>query len=176
MNEKSRGHLDPDRMAVSVVDARELTVEEREHLEACAECSRQRERLLSSLGALSRDAAGFTPGGPKRVVLPSEAYPRPMARLMSWSMGFAGAAALVVLAGVYLLARIVTGPVQEADMSRLAMEAHQDKALLAEVQKLEDDPLPEPYAGIIPEPAGVPDDEFFDFLIPPDGGPKGGKT
>ncbi len=166
----SERHLDDERILASLVDENDLTPGERSHLGACAECSSRLRTLNATLSGLTEMASRSTPFSAGTVSLPENAGARPMAKLMSWSMGLAFAMAAIVVAGVYLLGRI-HGP-GVFDASGLADEARRDALLIAEVRSLEDNPLPEPYRHMVPDPGVRLDDAFFDFLVPPQGGGK----
>lgn len=164
-------HLAEERISISLVDGGWLTQEEKDHLDTCPECAGRRDRLLSSLAALSQTARRHTPAPPRRVVLPAEAPLNPMAWLMRWSMGLAFALAGVLIVAVYIMGQFHGRGPGFPD----AAEADRDALLLAQVRSLEDDPLPRAYKYIIPEVDLRLDEEFFDFLIP-DENPARGRT
>lgn len=166
MNRESENHLDPERIIASMVDDRELSPREREHLSVCPACAAARARLASQLAGLSEQTERYTPLSRKKVVLPAEQPVNAMAWLMRWSLGFAAAVATVVIVTALLLGRLFPGGLQGVDEMKLASEAARDEMLLAEVRALENDPLPAPYSEIIPDPGVSLDEDFFDFLIP----------
>ena len=161
-----KAHLDSGRIVASVVDERELSPGEREHLSRCPECTAARARLASQLSVLSGQVARHTPLSRKKIVLPAEQPVNAMAWIMRWSLGVAAAVATVVIVAAFLLGRLFPGGLQVVDETKLAGETARDEMLLAEVRALENDPLPEAYSEIIPDPGVSLDEDFFDFLIP----------
>lgn len=168
MSDERHAHLRPERIIASLADERELTPIELGHLASCPSCSAARDRLASQLAGLSEQAVRHTPPSSKKVVLPAEQPVNPMAWFMRWSMGVAAAVATAVIVVVFLLGRLFPGGPLVEDATTLAREASRDEALLAEVRALENDPLPQAYKEIIPDPGVSLDDDFFDFLIPLD--------
>jgi len=168
VNNERQDHLKHERIVASLVDERELASGEREHLSSCPACAAARESLASHLEGLSEQAVRHTPPSSMKVVLPAEQPVNPMAWFMRWSMGVAAAVATVVIVAVFLLGRLFPGGPLIEDTTTLAREASRDEALLAEVRALENDPLPQAYKEIIPDPGVSLDDDFFDFLIPLD--------
>ena len=166
MNRESEAHLDHGRIIASMVDDRELSPREREHLSSCPACAAARARLADQLAGLAEQTVRHTPLSRKRVVLPAEQPVNAMAWLMRWSLGVATAVATVVIAAVFLLGRLLPGGLQGVDETSLARETARDELLLAEVRALENDPLPKAYSEIIPDTGVSLDEDFFDFLIP----------
>jgi len=166
VNRTNEAHLDPGRIIASIVDDRELSPGEREHLSTCPACVQARASLASRLAVLSGQAERHIPSSRQRVVLPVERPSGAMGRLVRWSLGGAAAIATVVVVAVFLLGRPFPGGLQGVDGSNLAHETAQDEVLLAEVRALENDPLPAAYSEIIPDPDVSLDEDFFEFLIP----------
>ena len=162
-----KAHLDSERIMISMVDERELSPSEREHLSLCPDCAAARARLVSQLSGLSAQAVTHTPVSRKKIALPAEQQANAMAWFMRWSLGMAAAVATVVIVAVFLLGRMFPGG-QGFDEMKLASETARDEMLLAEVRALENDPLPRAYSEIIPDAGVSLDEDFFDFLIPLD--------
>lgn len=163
-----KAHLDPERIVASMVDELELSSVEREHLSLCPECAAARASLASRLAGLSGQAARHTPPSRRKVVLPEEKPVNATAWVMRWSLGVAAAVATVVVVAAFLLGRLFPGGLPVVDETKLAGETARDEMLLAEVRALENDPLPDAYSKIIPDPGVILDEDFFDFLIPLD--------
>lgn len=159
-------HLDGGRIMASIVDERELSAREREHLDACPECARARAVLAAQLEGMARRSALHTPPLRKGVVLPEEQPARLSAWVPPWSVGLAAAVAMVVVVAAFLLVRLFPGGLPSFEGMSLASETARDELLLAEVRALENDPLPAAYAELVPVPGVVLDEDFFDFLIP----------
>jgi predicted anti-sigma-YlaC factor YlaD len=153
----------------TIVDERELTALEREHLQACPECSAARAHLASQLEGMARDATRNTPPFRKRIVLPEEHQARPLAWVTQWSMGVAAVTATVLVVVALLLRVWFPDGLGGITSTELAREAEHDRALLAEVRALEQNPLPPAYQEMVPEPDLALDDDFFDYMIPLDG-------
>jgi hypothetical protein len=162
-------HLEQGRITASIVDERELTALEREHLQACPECSAARARLAERLEGLGGDAKRHTPPMRKGVVLPGEISARPLDWVPQWALGVAAVTATVIVVVAVLLRVWSSGGLGDIPGTELAREAEHDRVLLAEVRALEENPLPAAYQEMIPEPDLALDDDFFDYIIPLDG-------
>jgi hypothetical protein len=169
MSTDKGSHLEQGRIMASIVDERELTALERQHLQACAECTAARAHLASQLEGMARDAARNTPPFRKRIVLPEEHPARPLAWETQWALGVAAVTATVLVVAVVLLRVWFPAGLGGITAMELAREAEHDRALLAEVRALEENPLPAAYQEIIPEPDLALDDDFFNYIIPLDG-------
>ena len=151
-------HLTDSRLMTAVVDEEELEGAARAHLGACASCRGKKVLWEENLARLGRMAVEFSPGPARRPALrPQRAAGRSLWSLRPvFTMAFAAACLLVLVLAPWHSRKI------EPNLDGIYQEMVQDRKLLSEVDKLEENPF---LSGI----PGLPDQDGTDessFRLP----------
>ncbi len=160
-------HLSEEQITWAIIDQDELPESAKEHLAGCALCLGKVKAMERSLEKIGDLANKFVP----------PAYPRPIASreaakasaqgtmfgFRRLGLSFALAAIVVVIVGGGLFLR---GYRHDRQMGAIREEVLGDVALIAEVNKLIENPLPPVYNEISPENCTTVDQGFMDFIIP----------
>lgn len=167
MSTPERGHLTPEELSRSIIEESSLGKQSRDHLLVCPTCTRERQNLIEQLGKLGGIARRYAPEPVRRVVLPSEdpvgRWARPFR--LQLTFGAAVAFALVLLTVSLSVYRGYFTDTPRTQIS-IAQEMAEDEALMAQVNVLVEDPLPEAYTEISPELEEDLGDDALDFVVP----------
>ncbi len=159
MAKKMADHLDEERIIAAIVEEREIGFPERRHLAECLECRAQKEaieRELSIFGKFSREVA---PASFRKPVL---ADPEPYSFQWKWkvrpSMGMGLVAASLLAFFLFPQFIDLHKPGKRAPMETIYLEMLQDERFMAEIENLEQNPLPRFYVDISDFDQDGPDD------------------
>ena len=158
-------HLTEEQITWAIIDENELPQMAKDHLVRCQMCSRKVESLTSSLGKIGKLAAESVPVPPPRPVFERK---KSKQRSIVFSWGHLGLSA--ALAG--LLVVVVFGGFQinqyrlHKRIAAVTREMEMDMSLMAEVDDLIENPLPQIYEEISGEDISGVGADFMDFLIP----------
>ena len=159
-------HLKQEEMICAVVDMDDLEEPLKAHLRHCEACKREKEQFENQLERLGHAADHFTPSYRQRVVLP-DLKKRRRFYLPKWQgQHFLAAAGTVVLIIVIFWWNAPVSITPYNEINHLKMEMLQDEQLLAEVQRLAENPLPQIYFDISGEDAPFISKEFIEFIVP----------
>ncbi|MFZ2447657.1 MAG: hypothetical protein WAW37_14975 [Syntrophobacteraceae bacterium] len=147
MTKRTTGHLDEERIMAAIVDAEGLDSAVRRHLLDCSACRAQKKALEAQLGRFGELSRANAPLSLRRPRLPGaeSGVFRPTWRIRpTFGMGLALASLLVVLLNPYHLLR----PARDPGLEKIYLEMLQDERFMAEVENLEENPLPKFYVDI----------------------------
>lgn len=141
------GHLDEERIAEAIVDRDSLDENTRRHLSECSVCRAEVEALASSLarfGQISRESAP-APGRRLRVSSREKKVSRPSWKISpAFGAGLAFAAILAVVLNPFY-----PGNRTRPNLEKVYLEMLQDERFMAEIETLEENPLPRFYVDIL---------------------------
>lgn len=154
-------HLKEDQILLCLVDENGLKEERRRHLEDCAACQDKRGSLLAELKYLGKMADEFTPAPKKKPGLPVRGVARQRFRLPALATGLATGLLVAFLVSVYIF----------SDSSRqmqtdLTMKGEVRLGLVEDI--LGESALSEHYLDMTASSYGFLDDEFLEFVVPPE--------
>ncbi len=166
MKQNPQGHLNDAEILKALIDEADLGAAERVHLSTCRTCRQKISDMEAPFLHLGRLASRSAPQPPKyrRVPVSSKRSKSP-----GWTFGWRPALAsavgvllVVIFAGWYY------GPWRphRATLDAARMETTDDASLMAEVDALIDEALPEPYAFIAADDRPRFTDEFIRFVAP----------
>jgi hypothetical protein len=153
------GHLHEEQIIDSVIDAKGLKEEQRQHLETCPRCSEERAALRLELDRLGQMATDFTPAPQKKPFIPVPESRLLTFRRMAFATGFAAA----------LLVALLWGPAFLSDhgIQEVAEFSNEEEMVLFLVEDiLEESALPDLYLDVAATSDNYFDEEFMEFLIP----------
>lgn len=161
-------HLTEDQLIQATVDPADLPDAARQHLEACPECRLEKERFERQLERLGELAKAYTPEPTGMIRVPlQETSPRSVPGRWWWSQAVVvGMAAAAVLVAVLWWRQPVEEP-PRFELAQLTQEMQEDALLMAEVEELVDNPMPDSFLDFSGESAEPLTDEFMDFMVSP---------
>ena len=135
---EDREHLTEDQLTIAVVDEHELGDATGAHRRECASCRGARVLLEEELARVGRMAVEFSPVPAQKPLFRAERAPVRFAWNFrpAFAMAFAAACLLVLMLAPWHLRR------NETNFDKIYQEMAQDQKLLAEVEKLEENPFP----------------------------------
>jgi hypothetical protein len=158
-------HLKRDELIMALAQSDALIPAAQNHLEQCPSCRQEVKKLEQNLARLGELANRFTPETARPFRVPHSAAIRPPRRWLIPVLA-SGLTAVLVFISMYW----ISPPVREADRPRLvtAQELAADRALMAEVDLLVENALPEPYRVLaaISEPQTGWDEDLINWIVP----------
>jgi hypothetical protein len=154
-------HVSEKQLIRAVIDPADPPVELREHLNCCPLCRIEQERLEAGLAWLGHLAQEYAPA-PPRISLSAPEPVRPR-RAFSWSFAAAMAVVLLIVLAWWAVPFIKS---PSSRLEALTLQMNQDAELLAEIEYLEDNPLPVAFADISGESSSDLNEDFLEFVAP----------
>lgn len=165
MTPSTNAHLTHDELLIAAVDKQDLEITRRTHLSECPACRREHDQLQGRLERIGRTARHLAPEPARPFRLPEKgrAAARRSFRNPLWIAGISVA---------MLLALLLWRPPWGVD-SMSAPVLARDRQLMASVDALVQDALPEPYQllAVMDDPVDLDEtdtgDDFLDWIVPP---------
>jgi hypothetical protein len=160
-----QSHLGQDDLLMVLAESDALSPAMQEHLNRCAACRSKLEKFEGRLSRLGATARRFTPEPARPFRLPDPRSVRPR-RWLRPAFAAGLTAALVLLMSVWWLSP--TGRDASLPRKLTAQQLAADRALMAEVDSLVENAMPEPYrelAAISEPPAGW-DEDLINWIVP----------
>ena len=154
-------HLGEKDILQAVIDEADLSQSLKQHLNECAHCRLQAERLQQELSRLGQLAKRYAPEPRKRVTIDTD---RVKAPFLSWKFAFGAAAVAATVIVVW--ATVLFQSRQPGSVGNLAKNMVEAERLMTEIDDLVENALPPVYLEIVGETDLNPDEEFLEFLIP----------
>lgn len=158
-------HLKEDQIIRAVVDQKDLSTDEQNHLSKCFKCSMKKQELKKQLFAVGRLAGELSPL-PKRNLTPVILNAAKKSdRLYLWKPVFATA----LIAFLILLTIWWIDPVDRYNGYKMTKETEMvltDQNISAELNKVEEQLLLDSYINSVEEVDSYADYEFLDFILP----------
>ena len=157
-------HLREEQIISAVVDEKELTVEQQQHLVKCQDCKIKVVQFKDELQEFGQKALQAVPPFLKVVKLPSE-KPASTTHNNGW-LPFVGAAAMASLAVFFYIMGLIT-----MDPSKLTIVQNQeylleDESLMREISEMVEYPLSADMYEITGENGVGFDEDFLQFIVP----------
>jgi len=105
IHNQSKPHLEEDDILQAVIDDKDLSALQQQHLGECAQCRQRKAQLEQELARLGQLAERYAPKPQKRIVLAEQKIRSP---LLNWRIAFSAAAVVAVVLVVW-----GTGLIQE---------------------------------------------------------------
>ena len=158
-------HLKEDQIISAILDKKDLSTEEQNHLSKCFICSMEKQELEKQLFILSHLAREFSPS-PKRTLIPVilDAAKKPD-RVRLWRPVFATA----FIASLIILTIWWIGPVDRYYGYKVTQDIEMiqtDQNIAQEINKVEEQLLSDSYINSNDEFDSYADYEFLDFILP----------
>ena len=162
MKSQNQNHLNDDMIVRAVIDDKELTGKQRQHLLECRICNKKVAGFKSELQEFGESTRQFVPPLTKNITLPSNET-SPATYSSSWLPTFGAA----VMAGLVLFFYFLGmesrypqfTPLQSPEISL------EDESLMQEIFEMVENPLSEDLYQITGDSGGF-DEDFFQFVIP----------
>ncbi len=162
MKPQNQAHLNEEQITWAVIDEKELTGEDRQHLLECQLCNRKVEQFKSELQELGENARLSVPPLTKNIMLPSEEV-TPASSKSSWLPTFGAAAMAGLVLFFYFLGMESMSPRLPALQSpEIVLE---DEYLMEEIFEMVENPFSDVLYEIIGDNGGF-DEEFLQFVVP----------
>ena len=161
MKQAGNFHLSEDEIIRVVVEVADAPPEFLHHLDTCPTCRAQKERLESNLLKLGDFARLGTPKPPRIEIRPTE-------RIGSgWlPLWIPTAVMIAALAVVVFWSGILPYGEPEIPIAVIERQMIEDAQLMAEIEYLEENPLPEALKDISDSNSSSFDEDFIQFLVP----------
>ncbi|MGD2269546.1 MAG: hypothetical protein PVI06_04025 [Desulfobacterales bacterium] len=159
-------HLDEDHICRAVVDAGDLPLPVRRHLEQCFRCRNQIAQLQKDLANLNQMATQVAPLPSRRLNLSHRQKSHPLR--WSWSWKIALGASLVAAASIFIFWSKTPEIIFETPgrSNLIAQYESESEKLMTEVNRLSKNALPQVYLDIVSESESGLDEEFVNFMAP----------
>ena len=162
MKSQNQAHLNEEQITWAVIDEKELTGEDRQHLLECQLCNRKVEQFKSELQELGENARLSVPALTKNVTLPREEV-NPASYKSSWLPTFGAAAMAGLVLFFYFLGMEAMSPRLPVLLSpEIVLE---DEYLMDEIFEMVENPFSDVLYEIIGDNGGF-DEEFLQFVVP----------
>jgi len=166
MKNENHNHLSDELILRAIIDEADLNPAEQFHLSTCSICRKRKTVMEAPLIQLGQLAAQHAPD-PKGY--PSILHNRPSRRVYGWNFGWRPALAsavsiLLIVAWAWGYGAAWFRGTERVDTARL--EKIDDATLMAEVDALIDEALPETYRYITADDEPRLTDEFIRFVAP----------
>jgi hypothetical protein len=167
VNNEKNHHLNEDQIIRAVVDARELSISFRQHLDNCNQCRVQKAHLEENLARLGQAARQFSPLPSKGLDLKAlETSP-----LIRWSWNWKTALGTTLATAVLFIFMWWASQGREMFETSgrenvVANDVKASESLMMEVNILSENALPQEYLDIAAETELVINEEFMNFIIP----------
>ena len=160
MGTQANRHLDTDQILRAVIDARDLSRIQRNHLTCCQSCRQQVAQMTGDLTRIADRAAHYAPRPQRSVSLPVETATRRRRRLVL--VPAAVAAGALITAIWWNGPEIVTVNAPDLTVSALEEDGEPD----TEMQALSESGLPDVFLEIIGDEETEFSEEFMEFVAP----------
>jgi len=160
----NNGHLKDEELVTAVVDEKDLTDQARAHLNACIQCRQRLLHLEEQLGRIGQYAHRHSPVPSCRSIDYAGTRTVFWGRY-SYALGTAVMSAILIIAVSWGLS---VHQVSEQSVSSLIQEMIEDERFIAEISRLEEDPLLQGYQEDNVKVDGMMDEDFIRFIIPID--------
>ncbi len=154
-------HLGEKDILKAVIDETDLSQSLKQHLNECADCRLQAERLQQELSRFGQLAKRYAPEPRKGVSIDTDRVKVPF---LSWKFAFGAAAVAATVIVVW--ATVLIQSRQPGSVGNLAKNMVEAERLMTEINDLVENALPTVYLEIVGETELNPDEEFLEFLIP----------
>jgi len=157
-------HLTQTQLFVALIDADDLSLAQRSHLDRCPRCRQALATAQTPFDRIGELAERHTPGPVKRFRL--------QAPISGSSKRFFRAAGMIGGMAALMLLVIVWGGRIPRDTDLISGDQHAEAIMaaavfMADVDRLIDDPLPTPYRGLIDVLSTDGGDDWMDLIVPP---------
>ncbi len=168
MAKQMAGHLDEERIIEAIVEERELEFSDRLHLSECPECRAQKEAIERELSIFSKFSSEVAALPFRKPIL---AAPEPCSFQRIWKIRPSMGMGLVTasLMALFLIPQFMDlhKSVKSAPMEKIYLEMLQDERFMAEIENLEENPLPRFYVDISDfDQDGLDDPQKQDSRLP----------
>jgi len=158
-------HFKEDQIISAILDQKDLSTEEQNHLSTCSKCSMEKQELEKQLFTLRHMAREFSPS-PKRTLIPVilDAAKKPD-RVRLWQPVFATAfIAFLIILTIWWIESVDRyygyKGTQDIEITQT------DQNIVQEINKVEEQLLSDSYINSIEEVDSYADYEFLDFILP----------
>ncbi len=168
MNEpRLQRHLSQDELLMVLAETGPCTPAAQDHLQSCPACRQELDRLQQRLNRLAETARRFTPEAVRPFRLPHAESPRRRRAWLTPALAAGITAVLVMSVSVWWM----TPPDRQSGAPRMltAQQLDADQALMADVDQLVENAMPEPYRELasIADLQVEWDEDLIDWIVPP---------
>ena len=156
-------HLGENDILQAVIDDTDLSRLQQQHLQECAQCRSQKQRLANELTRLGQLAEHYAPELQRRVTMAEQKVRAPF---FNKGFAFSAAAVAAVIIVVWSTFLIRSQQQEQGRIGNLAQNMVEAERLMLEIDALVDNALPQVYLDIVGETNLNLDQDFLDFLIP----------
>ena len=154
-------HMGENDILQAVIDDKDLSMQQQQHLQECSQCRSQKERLENELARLGQLAEHYAPEPQRRIRVVEQKVRAPF-----FNRGFAFSAAAVAAVIIVVWATFLIRNQQQGSIGNLAQNMVEAERLMMEIDVLVENALPQVYLDIVGETNLNLDQDFLDFLIP----------
>lgn len=158
----TQNHLNEDQILQAIADETTLPVEIRRHLSECRACRREKQGVENGFFRMGNAVRQLAPLPGRRPRLHAHTrrafFPRPLLA--------AGISLLLVMAiGWWMMPE--KQPLQTALRQTEEGNGWEDEALMSEISRLSENPLPEPYTALTLGTGTDSDENYMEYIVPP---------
>jgi hypothetical protein len=164
MKEQNSAHLQEEQILWAVIDEKELSGDDQQHLLECPVCKRKIERFRDELQELGQKAWQAVPPFSRTVRLPSE-KPATVSHNAGWLPFFGAAAMAGLLVFFYFMGMETMAPTKLTTLQSQE-SLLEDESLMREISEMVEYPLSKYIYEITGENGVGFDEDFLQFVVP----------
>ena len=164
-NEKEL-HLDEDHIIRAMVDAGDLPLPVRRHLDQCSQCRYQFEQLQEDLANLNRVAKQLTPLPSSRLKIDQKQKSASHRWLWGWRIALGASLAATAIIFIFWSKTPEITFETPGGTNLVAQYESESEKLMTQVIELSENALPQVYLDIVSESDSGLDEDFISFVVP----------
>lgn len=159
----ANNHLIDDQIIRYLVDPEDLSVDFRFHMESCSHCQAEKNRLERNLFNLGEIAKDFTPELSRRIIF----FRGRRKKSHTWNWFRLAIVGMTFTVGVLLAVRLELSHIeQQKRVARLTTEMIKDEHLMAGVEKIDSNDLPQALSEIVGDSEVDLDENLIKMITP----------
>jgi hypothetical protein len=165
MKDEKNDHLNSSELLLALVEESRLPEKALEHFVSCRLCRTRSKTLHDRLDELGRTAESLAPPMRMKVVLPLETAV-PARELVRWKYGLTIGSIMVAAAVLFISFVGLDLGRNDVRLAALEQETRADEVLMAEIDLIEESPLPQLCLELTDQSDQDLDEDFMDFVVP----------